>query len=157
MLNKKLLTVILIVALMMVAIPTLKTTSANKQCEKYNRHRIIPKITHFYSVEYKGWVRTADGVKFTYEVETGKKPLNSWTLISPVFKKAVIISSSEPTTLKGNCLTFNKALSPNSERTVWFVLKIDYVGLRIGWLPYTVNFGNIHLGGLVRGPNLPWC
>ena len=155
MLNKKFLTLFLIATLMIVAIPSLNITSANKQHEKYNRHRSTPKIT--YSVEYKGRERTNDGVKFTYEVNTGKKPLNSWTLISPVFKKAVIISSSEPTTLKGNCLTFNKALSPYSERTVWFVLKIDYVGLRIGWLPYTVNFGNIHLGGLVRGPTLPWC
>ena len=147
-----------LVALMLVAFAApLMTTEACVQgydpCSSYRCKPKPPPVVKP-TIEFLRWERTQSGVRFIYRVCAGSKQVTSWTLFSPVFRRAQLLGTSETPYVYNQKLMyirFNKPIPAGSCREIWFDLKLNYEGFKLGWLPYEIKAGSSYCG-LVRGP-----
>ena len=144
------------ILLLPLALPALTLTpvgaSSQGKYEVYERNRLREKSP---TVSFVKSERTQSGVKFYYKIEAGSKKLNSFTLYSTAFLKAQLLSTSEKPVeynMKWMYIRFNKPLDAGQSKTVWFELKLNYDGYKMGWIGYKLMSGSNVKAGLIKGP-----
>ena len=109
-------------------------------------------------VKFKGWKKTSEGYRFTYEVQSGagNERIKFWTLYSKVFAKYNVISASESYTETGTYIKFTTGYSNNQKRTVWFVVGKGYKPIKLGQVCISVKTQTSTKYFWRPGPSSPW-
>jgi hypothetical protein len=147
---------LIVILLLPLALPALTLTPVNADSqgnyESYDRDRGREKSP---TVSFIKSERTQSGVKFYYKIEAGSKKLTSFMLYSTAFKKAQLLSTSEKPVeynMKLGYISFNKNLNDGQSKTVWFELKLNYDGYKLGKIDYKLVSGSRVKEGHVTGP-----
>ena len=120
-----------------------------------------PDDFYSYQITFEGWKLLDDlNVKFTYNVKSGGKPsISHWELYSCCFGEdsaCTIVDSSEPYELdtKKHMLKFDEGYEDYEERTVWFVIHMEYyTACGIGTIDFSVKGGKYKDDGSIDGPS----
>ena len=109
------------------------------------------------TITYIGHSSADGGVRFTYTVTAGSKPLNYWELTSSAFTHYRIIDASETAHRPDSkdTVRFTTTLKPGESRTAWFVLDMGYSNTFIGEVGYMLKSAEMKIEGTILGPVCP--
>ena len=147
---------ILAVAILSLTITVGTYAKSNINYDRPDPRRIADPPTINPTIQFIKWERSQSGVKFTYQVTAGSKDISYWLLESPVFKKTQLQGTSESNinyNQKLMYIKFNTNIKAGQTKIIWFDLKLNYNGFKLGYIPYEIQAGGLHIG-LVKGPEL---
>ena len=109
-------------------------------------------------IKFKGWKKTSEGYKFTYEVQSGSgsSKIKYWKMYSTVFNKYDVVDASESFDQDNGYIKFSESYDSGEKRTVWFVVEKGYKPIKLGQVKVVIKTLSNCKYFRVQGPRLVW-